>query len=69
MPSLSRSFTIHMAFVRTAIIITLTLSAGTAHADIYEWQYINPADPSQGKEPSSVVCPGGSGAVAVPGAT
>ena len=69
MPSLPRSFTIHMAFVRTAIIITLTLSVGTAHADIYEWEYVNPADPSQGKQPSSILCPGGAGVVAAPGAS
>src|SRR5258706_155220 len=39
---------------------------GPASADIFQWQYINPADPSQGKQPSATLCPGGAGVNAVP---
>ena len=34
-------------------------------ANIYEWAWANPADPTQGVVQSSVVCPGGSGVSAV----
>src|SRR5208283_5265971 len=37
-------------------------------ADIFEWAYINPSNPSQGVVQSSVVCPGGSGVSAFPSA-
>ena len=39
-----------------------------AHADIYEWEYINPADPSQGKRQSTTLAPDGAGVDAVLGA-
>src|SRR5436189_4769935 len=39
-----------------------------ASADIFQWEYINPADPSQGKQPSTTLCPGGAGLDAAPGA-
>jgi uncharacterized protein YjbI with pentapeptide repeats len=42
--------------------------ACTAHADIFQWAYINPADGSQGKRQSMTLAPGGSGVNAVPGA-
>jgi uncharacterized protein YjbI with pentapeptide repeats len=38
----------------------------SAFADIFEWEYINPANPSLGKRQSTIVCPGGAGANAVP---
>src|SRR5262245_52649761 len=37
-------------------------------AHIYQWEYINPADPSQGKRQSTTLTPGGAGVDAVPGA-
>ena len=37
-------------------------------ADIFEWQWVNPTDLSQGKEFSFTVCPGGYGVNAIPGA-
>jgi uncharacterized protein YjbI with pentapeptide repeats len=40
----------------------------TAHADIYQWEYINPADPSQGKRQSTTLAPDGAGVDALPGA-
>ena len=39
-----------------------------AHADIFQWEYINPADPSQGKQQSTTLAPDGAGVDAVPGA-
>jgi hypothetical protein len=42
--------------------------ASSAHADIYQWEYINPADPSQGKQQSTTLAPDGAGVDAVPGA-
>ncbi len=46
----------------------LLATAGTARADIFQWEYINPADPGQGKQHSTMLTPGGSGVNAVPGA-
>ena len=45
------------------------LSAASAHADIFQWEYIDPADPSQGKQQSTALAPDGAGVDAVPGAT
>ena len=39
-----------------------------ARADIFQWEYINPADPSQGKRQSTTLAPDGAGVDAVPGA-
>ena len=38
-----------------------------AQADIFQWEYVNPADPSQGKQQSTTLAPGGAGVDAVPG--
>ena len=42
--------------------------ASAARADIFQWEYINPADPSQGKQQSTTLAPDGAGVDAVPGA-
>jgi uncharacterized protein YjbI with pentapeptide repeats len=42
--------------------------ANAAHADIYQWEYIDPADPSQGKQQSTTLAPDGAGVAAVPSA-
>jgi uncharacterized protein YjbI with pentapeptide repeats len=39
----------------------------TARADIFQWEYINPANPALGKQPSLTLAPDGAGANAVPG--
>jgi len=53
--------------MRTLLVaIAVTLSAGLAWADVYQWEYINPANPALGKQQSSVLCPGGAGANAAP---
>jgi uncharacterized protein YjbI with pentapeptide repeats len=53
--ALVRAVSLLFAFVRSA------------HADIFQWEYINPADPSQGKRQSTTLAPGGAGVDAVPG--
>ncbi len=50
------------------LIGLLLVFAAPAHADIFQWEYINPADPSQGKQQSTTLAPDGAGVDAVPGA-
>jgi uncharacterized protein YjbI with pentapeptide repeats len=50
-----------------AALFPLVAFAGSAHADIFQWEYINPADPSQGKQQSTTLAPDGAGVDAVPG--
>ncbi|QDU70408.1 pentapeptide repeat-containing protein [Mucisphaera calidilacus] len=52
--------------MRTAWIAALTLCTTTTHANIYQWQYIDPANPSLGKQQSTTLAPGGAGATAEP---
>jgi uncharacterized protein YjbI with pentapeptide repeats len=51
-----------------AALFPLVACAGAARADIFQWEYINPADPSQGKQQSTTLAPGGAGVDAIPGA-
>ena len=51
-----------------ATLLALFAPAPVARADIFQWEYINPANPSQGKQPSTTLAPDGAGANAVPGA-
>ena len=37
-----------------------------ARADIFQWEYINPANPGLGKQPSTTLCVDGAGLNAVP---
>ena len=46
----------------------IALSVASACGDIYHGEYINPADPSQGKRQSTTLCIGGAGVDAVPNA-
>ncbi len=46
----------------------LMLLAIPARADIYQWEYVDPLDPSLGKQQSATLAPGGAGVDAVPGA-
>jgi uncharacterized protein YjbI with pentapeptide repeats len=50
-----------------ATLLALFAPAPVARADIFQWEYINPADPSLGKQPSTTLAPDGAGANAVPG--
>lgn len=56
--------------MRTIVSIAAAVFAvvPAARADIYQWEYINPADPSQGKRQSTTLAPDGAGVVAEPGA-
>ena len=54
------------SFIAAAIL--LAQCAAAAHADIYQWEYINPNEPSVGKALSATLAPDGAGANAVPGA-
>lgn len=58
-----------IASLRYLCLISAALLVGTADADIYQWEYVNPADPSLGKQQSAVLCPNGAGLIAGPGAT
>jgi hypothetical protein len=53
------------AFFIVAILVSSVASA--ARADIFQWEYINPADPSQGKRQSTTLAADGAGVDAVPG--
>ena len=50
------------------LLSVFLLGASQTWADIDQWAWVNPSDPSQGVYQSSVVCPGGSGVSAVPNA-
>jgi uncharacterized protein YjbI with pentapeptide repeats len=46
----------------------LLVGLSPARADIFQWEYIDPVDPSQGKQQSTTLAPDGAGVDAVPGA-
>jgi uncharacterized protein YjbI with pentapeptide repeats len=46
----------------------LVAFAASAHAEIFQWEYINPTDPSQGKRQSTTLAPDGAGIDVVSGA-
>lgn len=50
-----------------ATLVALFASAPVARADIFQWQYINPANPSLGKQQSTTLCPDGAGVYGVSG--
>ncbi len=39
---------------------------GQSRADIYQWEYVNPADPTQGKRQSTLLVPDGAGVMPAP---
>ena len=49
-----------------SIAAAMIAIAASARADIFQWEYINPADPSQGKQQSTTLAPDGAGVDAVP---
>jgi uncharacterized protein YjbI with pentapeptide repeats len=54
--------------LQIATMFLLVAFAGSARADIFQWEYINPADPGQGRQQSATLAPDGAGVDAVPGA-
>jgi hypothetical protein len=61
----SRRFWGAFGVLALAMIVAAPLAA---RGDIFEWEYIDPADPSQGKRASTTLVLGGAGVDAVPGA-
>ncbi|MEX0642659.1 MAG: hypothetical protein WD468_08150 [Pirellulales bacterium] len=49
-------------------LLALFAPAPFARADIFEWEYINPANPALGKQQSTTLAPDGAGVNDVPGA-
>src|SRR4051812_8939757 len=62
-----KSYTVAIVRMSQLTLASLVAAAPTARADIFQWEYINPADPSEGKQPSTVLCPDGAGANAAQG--
>jgi len=50
------------------LLFVVLVCAGAVQADIYQWEYIDPAHPELGKQPSPTLCPDGAGATAMPAA-
>jgi uncharacterized protein YjbI with pentapeptide repeats len=48
--------------------LAVTSLASAARANIYQWAWVSPTDPTQGKYQSTTLCPGGAGANAAPSA-
>ena len=51
-----------------SVATLLTCAPRVACADIFQWEYVNPANPSLGKQASTMLCPDGVGVDAEPGA-
>src|SRR5688572_306207 len=51
-----------------ALLLVVVAAAPGARADVLQWEYINPADPARGRQPSLTLAPDGAGAYAGPGA-
>src|SRR5688500_13879444 len=51
-----------------AMLLGLFTPTLVLRADIFQWEYINPANPGEGKQQSTVLASGGAGVNAVPGA-
>jgi uncharacterized protein YjbI with pentapeptide repeats len=57
----------HVLQISAALFFSIVFAA-SAQADIFQWEYINPADPSQGKQQSTTLAADGAGVDAVPSA-
>jgi len=50
------------------LFVTIGLFPGpSTRADIFQWEYIDPSDPSKGKQASSTLAPDGAGITLEPG--
>ena len=56
-----------LASASLATLLALFAPTPVARADIFQWEYINPANPSLGKQQSTTLAPDGAGVNAVPG--
>ena len=52
--------------IRPVVAICVGSMAAWSFADIYQWEYVDANDPSQGKRASALVTPGGAGVTAGP---
>ena len=48
-------------------LLSILLVSPASFGDIFQWEWVNPADPSQGKQASSTLCPDGAGLDPLPG--
>jgi len=55
-----------MRTVGMVVVVALAALAAAARADIYQWEWVDPGDHSQGKRESATLCPDGAGKVAEP---
>ena len=62
---MTKHSTVHIT-ASLATLLTAFLPLLVARADIFEWEYINPADPSLGKQPGATLTPDGAGASVAP---
>ena len=53
----------HFWVILSVVVLAMT---GQSCADIYQWEYLNPADLTQGKQQSTLLVPDGAGQNAVP---
>jgi hypothetical protein len=53
--------------ISLATLLAILLPDPIARADIFTWEYINPANRALGKQPSTTLTRGGAGVNAVPG--
>src|SRR5688500_4756651 len=57
-----------LAMTSLATLLVIFSPARVIRADIFQWEYVNPANPSQGKQQSTTLAFDGAGASAAPGA-
>ena len=58
----------HIVLRITVNVFSLMAVATAAPAEIFQWEYINPANPGEGKRQSTTLAPSGAGVNAVPSA-
>ena len=62
-------FKFSVAFATGVLAAVLPIApTAVARADIFQWEYVNPADPSQGKQQSATLVPDGAGVNVAPAA-
>ena len=54
--------------VCSTMFLVVVFCAAPGRAQIYQWAWVDPSDPSLGVYQSSTLCPGGAGVLAVPNA-
>src|SRR5262245_18150090 len=57
-----------MNWLRRSCVLIAALTAPAARADIFQWEYVDPFDPSLGKQASATLTPDGAGVDAIPDA-